>query len=138
MKKKETKQQNCNSNNNTNKNKHDDSSVTNMKEVQRTSSATDMKAFQRTTSTTDKKASQAVSSATDMERFRRISRPTAEKANQEKMGKVAKKVYCRTMEEWVTDNKNGEKEASFEIEYDTRHTSQQKQGVSKRIMKVTH
>ena len=53
------------------------------------------------------------------------------------MDKVEKGAYYGTREEWITDKKNEEEEAvDFEIEYDTRHKSQKKQGASNRIMTV--
>ena len=88
-------------------------------------SATDMKAFQR------------ISSATDMKAFQRISSVTDEKTDQGKTGKLEKRAYYETREEYVTDKKNEEEEAvDFEIEHGTRHKSQQNQGAIDRIMQV--
>ena len=74
-----------------------------------------MKWSQRIISVTDKEASQRISSAAD------------EKEGQENICKVKIGAYYSTREEWVIDKKNDEKgEIYFEIEYDTRHKSQQK------------
>ena len=47
-----------------------------------------------------------------------------------------KGMYYRTTKEWVTDKKNDVETVDFEIEYGTRHKSQQKEGASNRITKV--
>ena len=64
---------------------------------------------------------------TDKEAFQRISSAADEKEGQEKICKVKIGAYYSTREEWVIDKKNDEKgEIYLEIEYDTRHKSQQK------------
>ena len=73
------------------------------------------------------KWSQRIISVTDKEAFPRISSAADEKEGQEKICKVKIGAYYSTREEWVIDKKNDEKgEIYFEIEYDTRHKSQQK------------
>ena len=127
-----------NSSNNLNENKHEDNSAPHMKASQRTSSATDMKTSQRTSSATDIKASQGICSATDTEASRSIISAIDEKVDPGKTGKVEKRAYYGTREEWITDKKNEEEEEAvdFEIEYGTRNKSQKKQGASNRVMKV--
>ena len=76
-----------------------------------------------------------------MKAFQRISRATDGKssADQGKKGKVEKRTYYGTREEWVTDKKNGKEEAvGFETEYDTRIKRQQKQRASNRIIGEHH
>ena len=69
-----------------------------------------------------------------MEAFQRISSATDKKTEEGKVGKVVKRQYYGTREEWVTDKRNQEQEAvDFEIKYDTWHNSQQKQGASNPI-----
>ena len=62
-----------------------------------------------------------------------------ENADQGKTGKVEKRTYYGTREEWVTDKKNGKGETvDFEIKYSTGHKSQQKQRASNRIIGEHH
>lgn len=89
----------------------------------------------------DMKTFQRISSATDMETFQRISKAADEQssADQGKTGKVEKRTYYWTREEWVTDKKNGKEEpVDFESEYDTRIKCQQKQRASNRIIVEHH
>ena len=82
------------------------------------------------------KTSQRISSATDTDAFQRVSSAADEKTDQDKTCKVKKGAYYGTREEWVTDKKNDEEgTVDFEIEYGTRHKSQQKDRASNRIMK---
>ena len=73
------------------------------------------------------KVFQRISGALDTETFQRISSATDGEPGKD--GESRKKNVLWDQEEQLTDKKNEEKEAvDFEIEYDKRHKSQQKQG----------